>query len=224
MKKRPRILKYKNKILFLGLTVVLIGAAVSLLFATTRPSKKKVAHLTYKLSAAEKSLVQSGDFILRRGYGFVSMMVARTLNEDRNVSHVGVLVREEDGIKVIHSLSSSISDFDGIQKTDFDEFNRQTIDSTTIIVRLKSEIPDIHQKIAAKAYDYLERQIPFDHKFSFEDTTKFYCSELLWHIVERDLKALQVDTLNYPTPESKYWSLRPLYDTAYFDVVLDHQH
>jgi len=180
---------------------------------------KKVA---YTLSENEINLLQEGDVILRKGHGLVSRFIGDYINDSKKLTHLGIIVKEYNQFKVIQSLSSNVADFEGVQKTDLADFVRHSVRKSVVVTRLKNEDTQTPNKIKERAYHYLQRQVPFDLSFDFNDTTELYCSELLWLILERDLQLLQVDTLQYPTDKDKYWALQAFYDTAYFDIILDH--
>ncbi len=174
----------------------------------------------YQLSDEEKSQLQTGDLIFRRGYGFVSTMILRMMREEYEVTHLGVVINRNDSLLVAHALSSKVSDQDGLRFQDLESFVKHSHDSTILVTRLK-EIDHLQQqKILTQLEFYLQKQLPFDHKFDYRDTTEHYCSELIWRIYEHKLGILNVsDTLTF---DEKYKSLEVFYDTSYFEIILDH--
>ncbi len=140
----------------------------------------------YQLSNSEKEKLREGDIILRYGEGLASDMIVEVLDEEREVSHCGILSRKEDGgFRVIHSVSSSISKSDGMQAQSLDRFIAQSVDSTVMVVRYKGKgAKNVGPKIARKAEHYLDQKIPFDPSFDLSSRSKFYCTEL----IERSFK------------------------------------
>jgi hypothetical protein len=125
--------------------------------------------------------IQSGDIILRKGYGLISEMIAKQLNDTIDVSHCGIIVKDKNHFFfVIHSLSKTVSDEDGVQICSLSSFINDSQIETVKVVRFRN---DSNGKIAAKAFYYLKRKIPFDEKFNSNDTTAFYCSEFPIHII-----------------------------------------
>ena len=92
----------------------------------------------YKLSPKEKSKLQTGDIILRRGYGFVSTMISKMMSEDYDVTHLGVVIKQNDSLKIAHALSSSVSNQDGLRLQAIDSFVHNSHDSTILVTRLKN--------------------------------------------------------------------------------------
>ncbi len=181
---------------------------------------KEVDSPIYKLSEFEKSQLQTGDIILRRGYGFVSNMILNMMNEDYKVTHLGVILRNGDTLKVAHALSSKVSNQDGLRFQNLDNFVYHSKDSSLLVTRLKGIDSTKQAKIAEQLKLYLDMQLPFDHKFDYQDTTEHYCSELIWRIYEHNLGILNVaDSI---TEEEKYNALKVFYNLDYFDIVLSH--
>ncbi|MGB2684549.1 MAG: YiiX/YebB-like N1pC/P60 family cysteine hydrolase [Olleya sp.] len=175
----------------------------------------------YKLSPKEKAKLQTGDIILRRGYGFVSTMISKMMSEDYDVTHLGVVIKQNDNLKIAHALSSSVSNQDGLRLQAIDSFVHNSHDSTILVTRLKN-IDTIKQSKIVKQIDYYyKKQLPFDHSFNYKDTTEHYCSELIWRIYEHNLKILQVaDSI---TDQQKYNTLKTFYDPNYFNIIINHQ-
>ncbi len=174
----------------------------------------------YRLSEIEKSQLETGDLILRKGYGFVSNMIYKLMDEDYEVTHIGVIIKNKDSIRVAHSLSSKVSEQDGLRFQELDSFVFHSIDSTLLVTRVKNIRKQQQEDIATQLSYYLTQHIPFDHAFDYHDTTAFYCSELVWKIYEDNLHILNVDDTisdNY-----KYQSLKIFYDTQYVDIILNH--
>ena len=146
--------------------------------------EEKREQLVYYLSQEEIKQLKEGDIILRHGFGFVSNTIVKALGEDLPVSHVGMIVKNEKGeFAVIHSVSQTLSDHNGVQIQDLQNFVRDSQDSSIVIVRYKntSEKKDFDQR--KHAFRYLQKQIPFDYQFDLEDSTAFYCSELIVRIL-----------------------------------------
>ncbi|MEL0644552.1 YiiX/YebB-like N1pC/P60 family cysteine hydrolase [Olleya sp. Ti.3.14] len=175
----------------------------------------------YKLSPIEKAKLQTGDIILRRGYGFVSTMISKMMSEDYDVTHLGVVIKQNDNLKIAHALSSSVSNQDGLRLQAIDSFVHNSHDKTILVTRLKN-IDTIKQSKIVKQIDYYyKKQLPFDHSFNYKDTTEHYCSELIWRIYEHNLKILQVaDSI---TDQQKYNTLKTFYDPNYFNIIINHQ-
>lgn len=175
----------------------------------------------YKLSPKEKAKLQTGDIILRRGYGFVSTMISKMMSEDYDVTHLGVVIKQNDNLKIAHALSSSVSNQDGLRLQAIDSFVHNSHDKTILVTRLKN-IDTIKQNKIVKQIDYYyKKQLPFDHSFNYKDTTEHYCSELIWRIYEHNLKILQVpDSI---TDQQKYNTLKTFYDPNYFNIIINHQ-
>ncbi|MGB6269108.1 MAG: YiiX/YebB-like N1pC/P60 family cysteine hydrolase [Olleya sp.] len=202
-------------ILFLG--VIFLGYTC-LKDDSNRPYESS---FLYKLSPTEKAKLQNGDIILRRGYGLVSTMILKMMDEDYDVTHLGVIINQNDTLKVAHALSSSVSNQDGLRLQAIDSFVHNSHDRTILVTRLKNIDSIKQQNIVHQMAYYKKKNLPFDHSFNYKDSTEHYCSELIWRIYEHNLKILKVsDTVS---DDHKYNSLKTFYNTNYFDVIINHQ-
>ncbi|MGB1248276.1 MAG: YiiX/YebB-like N1pC/P60 family cysteine hydrolase [Chitinophagales bacterium] len=174
---------------------------------------------SYRLSNTELESLFGGEIILRRGHGRLSDMISTFLQEQNGVTHSGIIVKRNDSLFVIHSLSSSVSDIDGIQLQPLDEFVARSKDSTLIITRLQSDSDTVLAQIQKDAFYYLGQEIAFDHSFDCYDRDEFTCSELIWQILEQN------DYIDIPDAEEQrkaYNSLNYFYNDSVFDIVLAH--
>ena len=102
--------------------------------------------------------LRKGDLIFREGRSAESAMVMAL--DRHNYSHVGLLFNTKNGWKVVHAVPG---ESDKCAKAK--------------IVRVPCKA-----YIAQKAVQYALHKIgfPFDDNFDMADTTKFYCTELVW--------------------------------------------
>lgn len=160
------------------------------------------------LSLEEQKLLREGDLIFRRGDGILSRFIVRQLNDTISLSHCGILVREQGQWQVIHSLSSDVSETDGVQQCSLDDFTDESIEGSLYVLRCRLDSAGL---MAAYARYYLRKQKPFDRQFDLSDTTSFFCSELPYRILKDHLhRSLQLES-----GELKF--------SAFFDSVLFHQ-
>ena len=202
--------------LITGISLLIIIVALLYIFILSDKLEKAYNNANYYLSENEIDLLQDGDIILRRGYGFVSSRIVETLNDTLDVSHCGIIVLTDSCWSVVHSIPGHFSLFpkeDGVIITSLSEFVEDSYHNSIIITRLKR---DSLYQIAQKALNYAERKIPFDYDFNYNDTTSLYCSELILRILEDEF-ALTLQTLgakNTPPPFSVFMN------TDYFEMVI----
>lgn len=174
-----------------------------------------------RLSPSELSLIHEGDFILRRGFGFFSDYISENLNDGTvDVTHAGIIVKENDSLFVIHSLSSNVSEIDGIQKQLLSDFLMYSAPHKIIVTRVKNSDSICGSTIAKRANTYLKQHIPFDHNGVYDDSSELFCTELIWQILEKDMH--RVTLPNNPEKRKKFfYSMMPMYDTNYFDIIIN---
>jgi len=174
-----------------------------------------------RLSSEEISQIQEGDFILRRGFGFFSNYISKELNDSIiDVTHAGIITKRNDSLFVIHSLSSDVTDVDGLQIQPLREFLRYSYPHKIIITRLKNADSVTGLKISSLAKNYLTKQIPFDHKGNYDNDDELFCTEMIWKILEKDMHCVKIPT--EPVARKKFfYSMTPMYDTIYFDIKVN---
>lgn len=174
-----------------------------------------------RLSTGEIAQLQEGDFILRRGYGYFSDIIAKHLNTTEfDVTHCGILTKKNKEWYVIHSLSSDVSDVDGMQIQSLKEFLYYSQPKKILITRVKNATLSQRDKIAVEGLKLLDLKIPFDHQGDIEDDSKMYCTEMIWYILEKKLNLVKIP-VDKKERENFFFSMKCMYDVAYFDVIID---
>lgn len=174
-----------------------------------------------RLTPEEFALIEEGDFILRRGFGFFSDFISKNLNEGAiDVTHAGIIVKQNNSLYVIHSLSSDVSDTDGVQIQRLSEFLNHSAPGKIIVTRAKNCNTEMGSKIAAMAFNYLVQHIPFDHSGDYDNADAFFCTEMIWKILEKDLRHTKIP-VNPAERKTFFYSMNPMYDTLYFDIKIN---
>lgn len=160
--------------------------------------------------------LQSGDLILESGYSMLSHAIIRLLDEPRPFSHMGMLLQDQSEWKVLHMLSSEISEVDGLRTEPLVDFLEEAHPDHLLIVRPRGlKANDLVQS----AEYYLQQQVPFDRFFDLTDTSAFYCSEFIYHAMMRaGLPEITPDTLRNGRV---YLGFRHFYDESLVEIIYD---
>lgn len=211
--------KFVKIILFIVLVLVLI---ILFLFAYEYKSEQEQFYNKYRLSKEEIALLEDGDIVLRQGFGLVSESISKTLNEEYKISHCAIVRKPNpDSICVIHSVSSSLSDVDGVQTCGLTKFVRESQKGTIIVVRFQSAGEKKNKVISDRADYYLQKQVKFDNSFDIRDSTKFFCTELIWKII---LDEFNMDILNIDQPDQiSANKFGVFWNSPHFQVIFNHQ-
>lgn len=195
----------------------------SILFFDQQEEKKIVENhqKITRISLDEQDKLQEGDIILRRGYGFFSDLIAKKFQNDLyELTHAGIICKNENQWAVIHSLSSEVSDFSGVQIQKLSDFLRHSTPKKILIVRLKNSTPEQRKSICQKAFFYLEQGTEFDHFGEIDSPEKMFCTELIWQIIGTDLQLISLPTEK--TERQKiFYSIAPLYNPQYFEIIIN---
>ena len=136
------------------------------------------------------------------------------------MSHCGIVCNTTalGGPTVIHSVSSTLSDIDGVQSCNIKRFAAESRENSIIVVRFKDTTSHPSRLIASEAQRYLNAQLPFDNSFDLNDSSEIYRTELVWKIL---LDKYGHDLYPYKAT-SRALGFAPLVDTAHFDIVISH--
>ena len=184
--------------------------------------KKQIKEHYYitRLDENQLARIQEGDIILRRGFGYFSNIIANRLNDTPfDVTHAGILVKQNGKWAVIHSLSSDVSQIDGIQIQNLDIFLTYSHPNKIIVTRFKTKLNDVQKNIANLARYHLAKKIPFDDVGDYDDSTKMYCTELILHILDKDLRLLKIPK-EKESRNKMLFTMKNMYDTNYFTFVV----
>lgn len=160
--------------------------------------------------------LQSGDLILESGHSMLSRAIIRLLDEPRPFSHMGMLIRDQQEWKVLHTLSSEISEVDGLRMEPLVDFLKEAHPDHLLIVRPRGLKSD---DLVQSAEYYLRQQVPFDRFFDLTDTSAFYCSEFIYHtMIRAGLPEIAPDTLRNGRV---YIGFRHFYDDSLVEIIYD---
>ena len=217
-------IRYKKILIYtlVSIIILLISVVAFWFVYNANADQQQRVSPPYKLKPEEILLLQDGDIILRRGYGLVSDAIGNTLTEEYDVSHVAILRKEADTFKVIQTISSSISDFDGMQCQSLQSFVHDSKINSVVVVRYKPRHPfKNNSDISNAAQAYLDRKVPFDESFDLKDTTELFCSELVYRVILNEFKDDIFDRIDKSSVNKL--GFVPFFDTARFSVILNHQ-
>lgn len=125
--------------------------------------------------------IKEGDIVFRRGNGVASHLIIKA-DAYGQYSHCGIVIIKNDTVYVIHILPHETKDEekDKIKMESITAFFGENEARTGLVLR--PMIPEeLRIKASNTAKSLYEMKILFDHKYNLSDTTKMYCTELVWH-------------------------------------------
>lgn len=132
--------------------------------------------------------LQSGDLVFRTGRSVVSHTVTLT-DQNSTYSHVGMLLWTGDRWQVLHAVPNereSENEKDSVKLEDIGVFFRSDRASQGGIYRIPLAEDDT-LRLLQKGQNLYRRQLLFDNAFDDQDSTAFYCTELVWFIYKSEL-------------------------------------
>jgi len=185
----------------------ILAAGLALLLNPETPETEPLE----TLSAEELALLQEGDFVFRLGYGMVSFFLESQTGAS-GVSHIGVLVKDSLDFAVIHSISGSMAEMDGVQKISLNGFLFEAKPHSLVVTRLKNSSGKL---IAYEARRLLAERVPFDMSFDIKDTTKLFCSEMINFILQK------THNTEVFSQEATEFPFTGFFDTSKFEILVD---
>jgi len=82
-------------------------------------------------------------------------MIVERLGEVYDISHCAIVCKDRDSIYVIHSVSQSLSPYDGVQSQELDPFIHDSKENSVIVVRYKSKYPERMAAISANGQNFI---------------------------------------------------------------------
>lgn len=171
--------KGRNRILFIS-TFFFLG--ISLLTSCHSDSDIREFQLPGNIQ------LQSGDLVFRTGRSVVSHTVTLT-DQNSTYSHVGMLLWTGERWQVLHAVPNereSENEKDSVKLEDIGVFFRSDRASQGGIYRIPLDEDDT-LKLLQKGLNLYRWQLLFDNAFDDQDSTAFYCTELVWFIYKSEL-------------------------------------
>jgi hypothetical protein len=123
-------------------------------------------------------IVEDGDIITRLGSQIWSNFIRDVSVDDRRFSHVGIVRVVEDLVSVIHAEGTVNRDRDMVKEESLESFL-----SVARSVGLYRYTGDIERSISDISLNFLG--MPFDWSFELADSTRVYCTELVYKVIKQ---------------------------------------
>ncbi|MCM0035130.1 MAG: hypothetical protein NBV66_05010 [Burkholderiaceae bacterium] len=161
-------------------TAALIVAAVFFLAWPTQSDTDLSAPQAQQLAAVLAPQLEQGDLVFRRGRGFWSETFSDKAGS--NLSHVGVLIHDQEGWGVVHAEADDLSLIGGVQRTPLGLF----LTGSVLQHVRRIQMPEgARETFVQNIRMHLHQQTPFDTSLSLEDNAaRVYCSELIWNAAQ----------------------------------------
>ncbi len=124
--------------------------------------------------------VQPGDLIFVRRPSLWSEIAVQFSPNDRRFSHVGIFVRDRGQAYVVHAAGSPTDPTGSVRKEALSEFLGDT--STIGVFRLRLSAESVAGMIE-RALEISAQAYKFNSSFVLGQEKAFYCTELIWKIL-----------------------------------------
>lgn len=124
--------------------------------------------------------LRNGDLLFRNGNGAESRFVTGISNG--LYSHIGMAYQDGTGWKVVHAVpgeTEDVHDIDYLKCEPIDDFFLPERACAGAMARVNCS-DSLAEKALLYALDKVTRKFAFDHRYQLEDTTTYYCTELVF--------------------------------------------
>lgn len=151
-------------------------------------------------------LFREGDLLFRCGIGGESRLV--TSLSQSSYSHVGILRRGIWGWEVVHAVPGEAypGEEDFLKSESLDSFLASHRARLALLARVECS-DSVAIRAAHYAYDKVLHHYTFDHDYLLNDSTQYYCTELIYRAYLAqgiDLVEDRRHTLPIPTKDNSY--------------------
>lgn len=164
---------------------------------------------------------EEGDIIFRRGIGIKSHAVVH-VDSTGLYSHAGIIVLQNSVFSVIHITPGERKkgeNADRIKIEPLEDFWRKDRATNGAVYRFKNNFSG--DKAARQAKRLLEKGVLFDHDYDLSDSTRMYCTELVWYVYQlegKDITCGKRSEINMPLYSGTYILPSDIYNNK--DVLL----
>ena len=159
------------------LLTAIVLTLVCVCIAACRNAKKP----DYQVPELPYSQMRTGDLVFRTGISLYSQLI-NAHTDTVQYSHVGLLVDLDSSWYVVHSVPKELD-----QPDDFERVKLEPVDTFLSLRRclhanlVHTPLPRT-DRVVSRALEYVRDSVMFDKAFDLEDTTKLYCTELIWRL------------------------------------------
>jgi hypothetical protein len=157
-------------------------------------------------------IVKDGDIICRFGDRFWSELIKDLSEIDKRYSHLGIIHINNSRISVINAEGNTDHGNDFVNEVTLGDFLK--VARSVGIYRMKNI--DGNQ-ISNTAIEYIG--VPFDWQFDMHDSSKLYCTELLYVVLKNVMPALRLNTIYVRELRKEIIPLESISNSDYFSEI-----
>lgn len=167
--------------------------------------------------------LSEGDLAFRRGSSVKSQAVLYA-DKEGEYSHVGMIVKEGSEFKVVHVTPGERQPGETVDKVKMESLDDFfACDKAQRGAILHFADVECAEKAAQYAKEFFEKEILFDHDYNLNDSTKMYCSEMVWRAYMRAGKDItdqrRTEVRNSPIYKGTYILPSDVYQNEYLTIV-----
>lgn len=158
-------------------------------------------------------LIESGDLIYRYQDSFISNLVLK-YQGDASYSHVGIAIKDNGQIKVLHALLEPDKKIDGVTSSTYCDY----VDGSVRIEvkRLRNSSSDVTNRLLRNIRVIGNKK--FNRTFGLDAKDSVYCTQFVW-LLFRDVTT--ADPFEVDVKSNKIITVKKLLDSNHFFTVFN---
>lgn len=159
----------------------------------------RVEKISFERIRMARTLVVSGDLVLRTGKDFTSDVMRKLSVHDKTYSHCGIASWENDTLFIYHALGGEFNPDQKLRRDPFEFFCNPYENKGFGIFRFSINEKQ-RQSVIKTVHDFYINQIRFDMKFDLATNDRMYCSEFVYKTMGKathDSVAMDLTTINH---------------------------
>ncbi len=158
--------------------------------------------------------LKSGDLVFRNGDSFMSDRIVALSPEEVELSHAGIIIRENDRLYVVHIIGDHFKNY--VRKDSLKSFAENSLPDHFCVTRYTDS--QARNSIARAALSYFEQKRGFDYDMTLESEDELFCTELVWRAV-LDATGKDVSPQKVPWRGKILIGFMPFFRGPYFEPV-----
>lgn len=164
-----------------------LAALLTTALPSCKCAREKQAVMTGAVPDIPYDSLREGDLVFRKGTSHISQLLTMSPT-NKNYSHIGILFRQDGEWVIVHAVPNEpdkAGDFDRVKKESLEHF---FCDKMAICGELcHTELPDdAIARMRERAFRWVNDSIRFDNIYDMEDSSRLYCTELVWNLYRKE--------------------------------------
>jgi len=174
--------------------------------------KQSAPEMCIQKSDVEQYL-QDGDIICRLGDRMWSAVIKDMSQYDKRFSHVGIVRKIDGALTIVNADTDNVNGKDQVLENSLAEF--LTVARAIGVYRFSGDTIKPISSVVMKYIGY-----PFDWDFDMQESSKIYCTELLYLVLQEVAPEVRLQTVYVKELDKEIVPLEAVSNSPYFQEIV----